>query len=234
VSTHQAPKPVLAVERQTETTMNTIESTSIRPRGARSSTSLLIVGAAVAAVAIVAVVALGGRGSGGSGAGVAIPSATPSSAPSVVPSAPPSTPPSSDPSGDADDPGSDAMPLTVDLRNATGAAVRVDIVDRTGLLLGAESGTPGDGMSVEPNKIHVENIDARTLKLTWVDFPIDNALALFIDETAAGYRLLLIQPEPTAPTDAIGFDRELVLSFSEPVSVRQIQSFLQGGLDTSS
>jgi hypothetical protein len=214
--------------------MNTIESTAIRPRGARSSASLLVVVAAVTAVAIVAIVAFAGHGSGGSGAGVAIPSATRSSAPSVVPSAPPSTPPPSDPSGDADDPGSDAMPLTVDLRNATGAAVRVDIVDRTGLLLGAESGTPGDRMSVGLNKIQVENIDARTLKLLWVDFPIDNALALFIDETAAGYRLLLIQPEPTAPTDAIGFDRELLLSFSEPVSVRQIQSFLQGGLDTSS
>ena len=136
------------------------------------------------------------------------------------------------PTPDPGDGGSDAMPIKVDLQNATGADVYVDIADTTGLLVDATSGTPGDGMSVEPYTLKVENLDATTLKLTWVDFPIHNALALYIDESEGGIRLLLVQPEPTGPTDLIGFDRELILSFSEPVSADQVPAFLQDGLDT--
>ena len=124
------------------------------------------------------------------------------------------------------------MPIKVDLANATGADVHVDIVDSTGLLVDARSGTPGDGMSVDSYTLQVENLDATTLKVTWVDFPIDNALALYIDESEGGVRLVLVQPEPTGPTDAMGFDRELILSFSEPVSADDVETFLQDGLDT--
>ena len=77
-----------------------------------------------------------------------------------------------------------------------------------------------------------ENIDATTLKLTWVDFPIDNALALYIDEHEGGIRFLLVQPEPSGPTDAMGFDRELILSFSEPISAEDVETLLVEGLDT--
>ena len=129
-----------------------------------------------------------------------------------------------------EDGGSDAMPIKVDLENATGADVYVDIADTTGLLVDARSGTPGDGMSVET--LVAENIDATTLKLTWVDFPIDNALALYIDEHEGGIRFLLVQPEPSGPTDAMGFDRELILSFSEPISADDVETLLVEGLDT--
>ena len=60
----------------------------------------------------------------------------------------------------------------------------------------------------------------------------DNALALFIDESDGRIRLLLVQPEPTGPTDSIALDRELILSFSQPISADQVESFLQEGLDT--
>ena len=110
------------------------------------------------------------------------------------------------------------MPITVDLANATGAAVYVDIVDHTGLLVDAASGTPGDGASVEGYTLAADNVDAKTLKLTWIDFPIDNGLVLYIDRVDGHLRLLLIQPEPSGTTDAIGFDRELVLTFSQPLS----------------
>ena len=76
------------------------------------------------------------------------------------------------------------------------------------------------------------NVDAKTLKLTWIDFPIDNGLTLYIDRVNGHLRLLLIQPEPSGTTDAIGFDRELVLTFSQPVSASSVETFLQGGLDT--
>jgi hypothetical protein len=122
------------------------------------------------------------------------------------------------------------MPIKVDLQNATGADVYVDIVDSTGLLGEARSGTPGDGMSVEG--LVAENIDSTTLKLTWTDFPIDNALALYVDEHEGGVRLLLVQPGPTGTTDAMGFDRELILSFSEPISADQVETIIVEGLDT--
>ena len=125
------------------------------------------------------------------------------------------------------------MPIKVDLANVSGADVYVDIADRTGLLVNAASGTPAEGQSVAPYTLEVENLDATTLKLTWVDYPIDNALALFIDDHAGSLRFLLVQPEPTGPTDSIALDRELILSFSQPVSAASVEASLEGGLDTS-
>lgn len=186
---------------------------------------------AIAAVAILAAVALGGAPkptSAPSPAPVVTPAPVLTPSPIVAPS-PVATPA---PTPAPTDGGSDAMPLTVNLDNATDDDVRVDIVDGTGILVGAESGTPGDSASVEPYTLKVENVDAKTLKLTWVDYPIDNALALYIDTNDDSYRFVLVQPEPTGETDAIAFDRELVLTFSEPISASQVEAFLQDGLDT--
>jgi hypothetical protein len=128
------------------------------------------------------------------------------------------------------DDGDDAMPITVELETADGHDVHVDIVDRYGLLVSAESGHPAEGMSVEPFKLEIENLDERTLKLTWVDFGIDNALALhFFQE---GRVLVLVQPEPAGDVDATGHDCELILTFEESISADDIDGFLQGGLDT--
>jgi len=126
------------------------------------------------------------------------------------------------------------MPIRVDLRNSTGAQVHVDVVDRPGVVVGAESGRPGDGASVESDKLVVQNVDARTLRLTWADFPIDNALVLYIDRTETGYRFVLIQPEPSGDTDSIAFDRELILRFAADISANDVEPFLQGGFDTGS
>jgi hypothetical protein len=207
-------------------------------------TLLAPIAAGVVLAAFVAFTAFGGGGLGNDG-GAAPPPASPSpSAPAETPEpdeTPVATPDASEtpvpseppaPTADADDGGNDAMPIKVDLDNATGADVHVDIADTTGLLVDAASGTPGDGISVEAYTLKVENLDATTLQLTWIDYPIDNALALYIDESDGGIRLLLVQPEPTGTTDAIGFDRELILSFSGPVSADQVQAFLQDGLDT--
>jgi hypothetical protein len=90
-----------------------------------------------------------------------------------------------------------------------------------------------DGASVASDTLVVENVDARTLRLSWVDFPIDNALALYIDRTATGYGFVLIQPEPSDDTDAIAFDRELILRFVDDVSASNVEAFLRGGFDTA-
>ncbi len=166
--------------------------------------------------------------------GAGAPSPAPSTPPTVAPSVPPTVSPSVQPSVEPSDGGGDAMPLTVVLDNATDADVYVDIVDRTGGLTLAESGTPGDGASVAPYTILVQNLDERTLRLTWSDYPIDNALELYLDRTASGIRILLVQPEPTGATDAMAFDRVLDLTFDAPVSAGDVEAFLQDGLDTAS
>jgi len=202
-------------------------TTHLLDRHNRSNQITLLVSIVVGTIlaAVIAFTAFGGGG--GTDDPVLPPVVSPSpSAPSTPVPAPDETPaPTPDP-----DQGSDGMPIKVDLQNATGADVYVDIVDSTGLLAEARSGTPGDGMSVEG--LVAENIDATTLKLTWTDFPIDNALALYIDEHEGGIRLLLVQPGPTGTTDAMGFDRELILSFSEPVSADQVETIIVEGLDT--
>jgi hypothetical protein len=177
---------------------------------------IVAIAAGVALAAVVALAAFGpGRGSEDAAGAPPVPP-TETAAATPVPT----------------DVGSDATPIRVDLANATGADIHVDVADQTGLLVGARSGTPGEGMSVEPYTLVAENVDATTLKLTWVDFPIDNALALSIDESDGGIRVLLVQPAPTGPADSIGFDRELILSFSRPISAGRVETFLQEGLDT--
>lgn len=158
-------------------------------------TLLASTAAGVVLAAFVAFTAFGGGGQGrGNDGGAVVPTASPSpTAPVKTPepaAEPTGTPvPTAAPSGtpvatpDSNDGGSDAMPIKVDLQNATGADGHVDIADTTGLLVDAGSGTPGDGMSVEPYTLKVENLDATTLRLTWADFPIDNALPLYIDES---------------------------------------------------
>jgi hypothetical protein len=218
-------------------------TTRVQDRRDRSAQITLpaSIAAGVALAAIVAVSAFGGGGRGGN-AVVAPPANESPSAPAQSPDVTPgpdetlaATPDPTDAPAATPDPeqdGSDAMPIKVDLANATGADVYVDIADTTGLLVDARSGEPGDGMSVDSYTLEVENLDATTLRLTWVDFPIDNALALYIDKSEGGIRLVLVQPAPTGPTDAMGLDSELILSFAEPISADDVEPFLQEGLDT--
>jgi hypothetical protein len=210
-------------------------------RGGARFVPILGLGSALVAVAIVAAVALGGgRGNGANGgAGGAPASQAPSPSPIVTPapteapSAAPTAEPTAVPSDSPTDGGSDGMPIKVDLDNVTGDSVYVDIVDRSGGLVDAVSGTPGDGASVDLYTLQVENVDERTLKLTWIDYPIDSALALFIDRVEGGFRFVLVQPEPTGDTDTVVFDRELILTFADPISADQVETFLQDGLDTA-
>jgi hypothetical protein len=124
----------------------------------------------------------------------------------------------------------DPAPIRVDLETVDGHVVRVDIVDLTGILVTAVSGSPAAGASADG--LAVENIDARTLRLTWVDFPIDNVDALNIEWFDGHLRLVMVEPEPTGVTDAIGFDRQLVLTFAEPISAADVEAVLTTGLDT--
>lgn len=118
----------------------------------------------------------------------------------------------------------------VTLEGASGNAVSVEIIDASGLLVGAESGTPGDGASVAPYEVVVTNDDPTTVRLVWAGGPCDSVDSLAIDATARAF--LLVEPE--CPGDAIAFDRVLVLHFATPVAADEIQAILQDGLDTAS
>ena len=204
-------------------------TTHQRDRHGRSKQITVLV-SIVAGTILAAVIAFTAFGGGGTGDRPSVPgSPAPAPVATPEPTPEPTAVPAPDETPDPDD-GSDAMPIKVDLRNATDADVYVDIVDTTGLLVDARSGTPGEGVSVDT--LVAENIDATTLKLTWSDFPIDNALALYVDEHEGGIRLLLVQPAPTGTTDAMGFDRELILSFSEPVSAEGVETIIVEELDT--
>jgi hypothetical protein len=199
-------------------------STGLRP-AALVGLLALVATASVAAGAFAAKGLDGGNGT--APAAVApVPSSNPAaSAASANPTAAPTA------TATADEPvGRDAIPLTVNLLNETGADVHVDIADNSGLLVDAVSGTPRDGASVEPYALQVENVDPRTLRLTWSDYAIPNALALYIDESAR--RFMLVQPEPTTNVDLMVHDRVLILMFSEPISANDVEAILQGGLDT--
>jgi len=208
-------------------------------RGIRPAVAISFAGAALVAVTATALAVGGGSPQPSpSSVGSAAPSAPPSAAPVVtpVPTAKPTPVPTAKPTPRPTttlaptNNGEDAMPLKVDLVTIDGHAVYVDIVDQTGLLESAVSGHPREGASADG--LVVKNVNDRTLHLTWVDFPIDNADALSIEWFDGHIRLLLVQPEPKGDTDAIGFDRELVLTFSRPISAGEVEAQITTGLDT--
>jgi len=208
--------------------------------GLRRTGAVLIVGALVLGGSIATAAAFNGRGSE-SGEDPASPApSAPVVTPAPVTPGPVVTPEPTDAPVPTDAPmPTDApeptdhrgdVPTVIDLETADGHDVTVDLGEILHLLDGAESGHPGDGMSVEPYTLKIENLDERTLKLTWVDFAMDNKLALYRFQD--GKVLVMVQPEPNGDVDAIGFDRELILTFKEPISAGDLQGFLQGGLDT--
>ncbi len=117
----------------------------------------------------------------------------------------------------------------VALANATGNDVRVEIVAPSGLVRSAESGSPGDGATVEPYRLVATNDDDTTLRLTWTGGPCDALDRLIIDPELG--RLVLIQPE--CPGDAVAFDRVLIVHLAAPLDATTLDAVVQDGLDTS-
>jgi hypothetical protein len=130
------------------------------------------------------------------------------------------------------DPGEDAMPINVVLDTADGSDVDVDIVDYPGVIEGGQSGSPAEGVSIDVDAIDVQAVDARTIQLTWSDFAMDNDLTLYVYRTDTGFRLVLIRPEPTEAVDAIGADRQLLLTFEQDIDPADLVVEIQDGIDT--
>jgi hypothetical protein len=119
--------------------------------------------------------------------------------------------------------------IVVALAQAPGNDVAIEVIDASGLLVDASSGSPGDGASVEPYTVAATNLDPTTVRLTWVDGPCDSRSTLTIDATAS--RILIVQPECSG--DAVAYDRVLELWFSRAVDAERIEVSLQDGLDSA-
>lgn len=165
---------------------------------------------AVALVAGAAILTSGVLGRGAdpdpSGSPKPVPTATPDRTPTPVPSKAP-----------------DGGDIKVDLDVRSDHDVSVLIKDRTGALKDARTGTPGDGMSVRWHDSKVENIDDSTLRLVWVGWPRDEEVGLSIAKVDGGYEILITQTAPLPNTDAMGYDRMLVLTFDAPVSADDVK-----------
>lgn len=111
----------------------------------------------------------------------------------------------------------------VDLDVATDHDVSVVIDDRGGVIVKAASGRAGDGMSVKWGDYEVVNLDADTVRVTWVGLPRDEQLKLVVSESGDGYELAFEQAAPPANSDAIGHDRVLVLDFEAPVRAEDVE-----------
>jgi hypothetical protein len=174
----------------------------------------------VGAVAVIALIA----------SGVLRPSPVSGGQPSDPPASPsaPATPaPTPDPVDDFSD-GS----KTVELDIATPHDVAVKVDDTTGTIVDATTGRAGDGMSVRWYDLKVENVDDRTLRLTWVGFGADDEVLLRVAEVDGLIDLLLVQPGPYPNSDGLGFDRVLDLEFASPVNAADTLYSIQSGLDT--
>jgi hypothetical protein len=191
------------------------------PRGSALPAAGLVLGIG-AAVVLAAGLVLGRS----TGAGTP---ATPDPSPVVTPG--PSDRPSVPPPAKPTDPPQDGV-TKVDLDIATDHDVAVIIRDETGKLIDARSGRASDGMSVRWYVLKVENVDESTLRLTWVGFGADDDVDLYVGSNGGNLRLRMVQPGPPPQSDAVGFDRVLILRFDEPVDAADVQASIQDSLDT--
>jgi hypothetical protein len=136
----------------------------------------------------------------------------------VPPSSPVTTPAPASPS-----PSSTSMSFHVELTVPAGQPQTVDVIDGSGLLREATSGTPTgeNGQSFPFESVVVSNLDPTTLQLGWAGYPCETLHTLTIESD--GRTMSLKRPDCAGVTDSIGIDRILVLRFSKAVSDADVQ-----------
>jgi len=133
----------------------------------------------------------------------------------VVPDTSPTSSPSASPTPFASPTGPASAGILVELVVAAGQPQTVDVIDESGKVLEATSGSPGDGQGFPSDAVEVKNIDATTVQLGWAGFPCrtDHDLLIGTDPLV----MTLVRPPCEGVTDSIGVDRILILRFSEPI-----------------
>jgi hypothetical protein len=119
--------------------------------------------------------------------------------------------------------GSASAGILVDLVVPAGQPQTVDVVDESGKLLEARSGSPTgeSGQSFPFDAVDVTNIDATTLQLGWAGFPCrtDHDLVIGSDPLV----MTFVRPPCEGDTDSIGIDRILILQFSDPIVAADVK-----------
>jgi hypothetical protein len=153
----------------------------------------------LAAIGLIAVAVVGGAVVGGF-------LDRPGPAPLPVPTASPVATPSPSPS---------PVTLHVDLVEVAGQDASIDITDRSGALVDAESGQPADGGSVGGSGIELANdaVDPMVIVVTWTGTPCDTTHTLEIDDD--GRTMTLARPR--CEGDAIPRDLQVRLRFREAI-----------------
>jgi hypothetical protein len=113
--------------------------------------------------------------------------------------------------------------ILVDLVVPAGQPQTVNVVDESGKLLEAISGSPTgeSGQSFPFDAAEITNIDATTLQLGWAGYPCrtDHDLRIGPDPLV----MTLHRPPCEGDTDTIGVDRILILRFSEPIVAADVK-----------
>ena len=176
--------------------------------------------AALALVSVAVIAAACSAAPGGESPATPAPTEVPATpAPSAPATPEPTVAPTPEPTVAPSDP---ADGQTIDLDIADEHDVSVVVKDESGDIADVSSGRAGDGMSVRWFDVVVENIDAQTVRVTWVGLPIDEVIDLAISKSGDGYAFAFDQDAPPANSDAIGFDRVLVVAFDAPVQASDI------------
>lgn len=200
--------------------MNASPTTSAK----RAQTRLAIFVGAAVLVAAVSAIALASRptqagpvtgdrpSASPTAASTAKPSATATARPTAKPTAKPTARPTAVPATPAP-----SGPPTIELANASGHNVVAQIIDQLGSVESVVSGTPGDGMSVRWHDAILENVDARTLRLTWVALPQDDQLGIGFAIADGHEQITIVQAGPPPNSDALGEDRVVLVTFDHAV-----------------
>lgn len=117
--------------------------------------------------------------------------------------------------------GAPALVLALDTQDES--TVRVAVIDQTGLLTGVTSGTPGDGASVAVDAPTVVEADTAGLVITWAAPPCDSEPTVVLSDST----VLIVQPPCSDPTDAVAFDRVLILRASDTIDPASLEVVLQ-------
>jgi hypothetical protein len=170
-----------------------------------------VVVAGLAALTLVVVV---GAVAFGAGQPASAPTPTPVVTPSPSPAQPATPVPTSAPSDG---------PTVVVLDTGDVNDPRVLVDDKTGKLADVLTGHAEEGMSVRWNTAIVDQVDPRTIRVTWVGFPGAEDVVLTITADGGAPVLAFDQKAPYANTDALGADRVLLLTFDDDVDADEVE-----------
>jgi hypothetical protein len=146
--------------------------------------------------------------------------------PQPVPSAPPSPTASPTPSP-SPTPTPAPTPFDVELEITAGQPATVTILDRSGTLGEARSGTPEEGASVADGEVQVTQVDPTTLQLRWTGLPCLSQYDVTID---LGLAITLDITPCAGATDTFPMDRVLLLEFTSPVDAGDVQTTVTGSV----